>query len=83
MPSTATALVDTQNAAGKKKKKQAGKGRVKKEFEGPKNNKIDVDRLMRACQLNQNGRMVHLAEGEDDVMRLTTLMIKNIPVKFT
>lgn len=46
--------------------------RVKKILIGPKNNTIDFDRIL------------YGEENLDlEVMKLTTLMIRNIPIKFT
>ena len=44
---------------------------MKKVLIGPKNNQIDFDRIL-FCQDND----------DLEVMKLTTLMIRNIPIKF-
>ena len=54
----------SSNRSGKKKIK-------KKVLIGPKNNKIDFFRILRAYEMN-----------DEEVLSLTTLMIKNIPIRF-
>lgn len=48
------------------------KPRVKKPLIGPENNQIEFERILYAEEM-----------GDDEVLRQTTLMIRNIPIKFS
>lgn len=55
----------------------------KKVLIGPKNNQIDLEKILRASHRpdGEQGRPDYY-EDDEEVLSLTTLMIKNIPVKF-
>ena len=53
----------------------------KKKFEGPKINLVDFDALFLACQAEADN-LYEAPVGGDDLLAQTTLMLKNIPVRF-
>ena len=75
-------VVDEKADDADKKKKKKVKQRAKKKFDGPQNNQIVIDALLRDSVTWMNGNYQPPAQG-DNLMRQTTLMLKNIPVKFT
>lgn len=55
----------------------------KKVLIGPKNNQIDLAKILRASQRYEGEQsQPDFFEDDEEVLSLTTLMIKNIPVKF-
>ena len=65
----------------REEKKKKGKNKAKTQFKGPVNNKIAFEPLLQACRHWLQG--CYNSMSGDDLMNQTTLMIKNIPVKFT
>jgi hypothetical protein len=62
-------LVIKEDYFGDQKTQEAPK---KKVLIGPKNNQIDFERILYAQE-----------NGDEEVLKQTTLMIRNIPIKFT